>query len=226
VVVEKGGKETSAEVKASPEILRLRQLIGDTLARECDNLVRIRQVKLLEEKHRKGIEKQGNKLVEDYSIGIAIGVAVNPIPLVDFLGAGAALAGMIYHLTEKLDVKISQSEINELVESLWDAAKGLMGSVIFGAVAATIVKIIPGVGTLAGCAIQAGFGGYVANVIGCTAVQYFANGCSWGGSSAHEVMKQIIQTTDKDAIVAQIKDKLKKKGISSKPRSTITPNLH
>ena len=226
VVVDQEGRESPAEVKATPEILRLRQLIGDTLARERDNLVRIRDIKHLEERHRKEIEKQGNKLVEDYSYGIAIGVAVNPIPLVDFLGAGAALAGMIYHLTDKLDVKMSQSEVNKLVESLWDAAKGLLSNVIFGAMAASAAKIIPGIGTLVGWAIQAALGGYVAQIIGCTAVQYFANDCSWGGSNAHEVMKQIIQTTDKDAIVAQIKDKLKNKGISSKPRATSTPNLH
>jgi len=226
VVVDKGEKETSAEVKATPEILKLRQLIGDTLARERENLIRIREVRHLEERHRKEIEEQGNKLVEDYSYGIAIGVAVNPIPLVDFLGAGAALAGMIYHLIDKLDVKMSQSEGNKLVESLWDAAKGLMGNVIFGAIAASAVKIIPGIGTLVGWVIQAALGGYVAQIIGCTAVQYFANDCSWGGSNAHEVMKQIIQTTDKDAIVAQIKDKLKKKRVSSHSFASNTFNFH
>ena len=54
----------------------------------------------------------------------------------------------------------------------------------------------------------AGYGSYI---VGQAARYYFQHGASWGDASPKAVVLEIIQTSDKQSILEQLKDEIRKK---------------
>jgi hypothetical protein len=74
------------------------------------------------------------------------------------------------------------------------------------------MKILPGLGHLAGALAQATAAGYLAHVLGRALVAYYENGHDWGDGGLVAALDRIAATTDRRALtrglVARLKDRL------------------
>ena len=75
---------------------------------------------------------------------------------------------------------------------------------------ASAFKLITGtLGTALTMLPQGAAAGFTSYIIGRSAKHYFEQGGSWGAGSAKTVVKDILATTNKDSVVAHLKDEIK-----------------
>jgi len=146
------------------------------------------------------------KIVRKFMIIKAAAVAINPVPLVDMVGGVTADYYMLKAIGEVYDVELtlrgSQTILTEASKGM-----GLLGltematHIVAGALELStfgLANIVTGVP-------QGVVSGWTSYIVGNASHEYFANGCSWGDKGAKGVLKEIIDSTDKDSIVAEIK---------------------
>ena len=111
---------------------------------------------------------------------LAVALAVNPVPLLDFLAGPGGLAILVRRVSEVYGEKLS----GEVARAL--ACELIRGGrvVLWGSLAATVgggaMKLLPGLGHLAGALTQGASAGYFGHVVGRALVDYLDHGHDWG----------------------------------------------
>jgi small GTP-binding protein len=190
-----------------PDIDLLIRRIAEIIRSEGRSLKQISR--LLQEADRLRDEREGRRKtamqrVEIYAGGVALGVAVNPIPLFDFVGGAAAIGTLAKQVADVYGMTFEDMASQKFVSELWQQArKQLMWSVGV-IVGGSVMKAAFGLGTTAGAVIQAGAVGYFTYVVGSAIVAYFDNGMSWNPGGAEQTLREIISSLDKNAVTNRI----------------------
>lgn len=149
------------------------------------------------------------KIIRQYAMIKALGVAVNPIPVVDLL-AIAADASMVVHLSKVYNIPLTRHQAGELIRAI-SVQMGLLLGTVYGvhALSSVLKGLTGGLSTIITAGAQAGVAFYGSYVVGKAAERYFAQGASWGEHGAKPVIAQIIADLDKEQLMREARSSVK-----------------
>jgi small GTP-binding protein len=158
----------------------------------------------------------GDKLVRTYCVAKGIAVAFNPIPVADLFAAAFIDVGMVMHLSKVYDLPISQREAGSLVSVIIAEAAALMGTVWALHFVSSALKVgTAGLSTIVTAGAQGAIAYYSTYVVGQIAADYLSKGKSWGEGGPKQVVREILDSLDRDTVLRQAKKEIQSRlGIS------------
>lgn len=157
-------------------------------------------------------KKKAEQLIMKFAAVKAAAVALNPAGLVDMVGGVAVDALMIVTLGRLYGLEVSWKHAAGLARSIVKAAGlVLLPEWIVGIGSGIFKTLTGGLGTALTAIPQgagAGFGSYI---VGHAAQYYFEHSSSWGPEGPKRVVKRILDETDKDSVIEQLKAEIQRK---------------
>jgi uncharacterized protein (DUF697 family) len=148
----------------------------------------------------------GDKLVRTYCVGKGIAVAFNPVPVADLFAAAFIDVGMVVHLSRVYDLPLSQKEAGSLVKVIVAESVALMGTVWALHLVSSALKLgTAGLSTVVTAGAQGAIAYYSTYVVGQVAAKYLGEGKSWGDGGPKHVVKQILDSLDRDTVLRDAK---------------------
>ena len=144
----------------------------------------------------------GDKLVRTYCVGKGIAVAFNPVPVADLFAAAFIDVGMVVHLSRVYDLPLSSKEAGSLVKVIVAESAALMGTVWALHFVSSALKVgTAGLSTIVTAGAQGAVAYYSTYVVGQVAANYLGEGKSWGEGGPKHVVKQILDSLDRDTVL-------------------------
>jgi hypothetical protein len=157
--------------------------------------------------------ERAERVADETSAALALALAINPIPLLDFLTGPGGLAILVTRVSavygESPTAEAARSLAGELVRGGRAAFWGSAAAVVAGGA----MKVLPGLGHVAGALTQGVSAGYLSHVLGRALVGYLESGHDWGDGGLVAALEAIAARTDRKAITrglaGRIKDRLR-----------------
>lgn len=154
----------------------------------------------------------GDKLVRTYCVSKGIAVAFNPIPIADLFAAAFIDIGMVVHLSRVYDLPINRREAGSLVSVIAAEAAALMGTVWALHFVSSALKVgTAGLSTIVTAGAQGAIAYYSTYVVGKVAARYLAAGKSWGETGPKQVVREILDSLDRDTVLAEARREIQAK---------------
>jgi small GTP-binding protein len=148
----------------------------------------------------------GEKLVRTYCVAKGIGVAFNPIPVADLFAAAFIDVGMVVHLSKVYGLPLNQKEAGSIVKVIMAESAALMGTVWALHFVSSALKVgTIGLSTILTAGAQGAIAYYSTYLVGQAAAKYLSQGKSWGDGGPKLVVKQILETLDRDTVLRDAK---------------------
>ncbi len=214
ILVDAEGNETETRRHPPPDVNALRERIWDILKAEGKTMAAI-NAGLFAGRFSDRLSREiivirrdlADSVVRKYCLAKGVAVALNPIPIADILAAIATDAAMIIHLSRVYGLPINRSEAGSLLKTISIQLAFLMGTVWAMNLAAAALKGISlGLSTVVTAGAQGAVAWYGTYVVGKAAEQYFAQGKSWGEGGPKRVVQDILDSLDRDSLLAQARD--------------------
>ena len=210
VEVDDSGNETECERQREPDVGTLRLRLWDILDAEGKTLAALNAslfaADLSDQVGRRILAARreiGEKLVRTYCVGKGIAVAFNPVPVADLFAAAFIDVGMVVHLSRVYDLPLSQKEAGSLVKVIVAESAALMGTVWALHFVSSALKVgTAGLSTIVTAGAQGAIAYYSTYVVGQVASKYLGQGRSWGEGGPKHVVKQILNSLDRDTVLA------------------------
>ncbi len=213
VEVNADGVETTTERERAPNVDALRLKLWEILDAEGKTLAALNASlfasDLSDQVGRRIIAARreiGDKLTRTYCVAKGIAVAFNPIPVADLFAAAFIDVGMVVHLSRVYDLPLSQKEAGSLVKVIVAESAALMGTVWALHFVSSALKVATaGLSTLVTAGAQGAIAYYSTYLVGRVAAEYLADGKSWGEGGPKHVVKQILDSLDRDTVLRDAK---------------------
>lgn len=154
----------------------------------------------------------GEKLVRTYCVAKGIAVAFNPIPVADLFAAAFIDVGMVVHLSKVYGLPLSQKEAGSVVKVIMAESAALMGTVWALNFVSSALKVgTIGLSTILTAGAQGAIAYYSTYLVGQAATNYLAAGKSWGDGGPKQVVKQILDSLDRDTVLADAKREIQQR---------------
>lgn len=213
VEVAPDGTETEVERPGTPDVDALRMKLWEILEAEGKTLAALNaslfaadlsdQVGVRILAARREI---GEKLIRTYCIGKGVAVAFNPVPVADLFAAAFIDVGMVVHLSRVYDLPLSRKEAGALVRIIIAESAALMGTVWALHFVSSALKVgTAGLSTIVTAGAQGAVAYYSTYLVGRIAGEYLAKGKSWGDGGPKQVVKDIIDSLDRDTVLKDAK---------------------
>jgi small GTP-binding protein len=148
----------------------------------------------------------GDKLVRTYCIGKGIAVAFNPVPVADLFAAAFIDVGMVVHLSKVYDLPLSKKEAGSIVKVIVAESAALMTTVWALHLVSSALKVgTLGLSTILTAGAQGAIAYYSTYLVGQAAAEYLAKGKSWGDGGPKKVVKQILDSLERDTVLRDAK---------------------
>jgi GTP-binding protein Era len=211
LMVDEQGNETEALRKRPPNVVGLKERLWQILEGEGKTLAALNAGlfagDLSERVSERVLEIRralGVRVIRTYSISKGVAVALNPIPVADLLAAAVVDVSMVVHLSRLYGMPLTRAEAGELVRTIGAQMLLLMGTVWAVHFVSSILKAgTAGLSALVTGAAQGAVAYYSTYVVGEVAEQYLARGRSWGQGGPKQVVREIVDSLDRDSILAQ-----------------------
>jgi GTP-binding protein Era len=203
-------------VRGEPEVGELEARLVAALAASAADLRDLARASSEVERHvrdreadRARLRDRAERVADETSLALALALAVNPVPLLDFLTGPGGLTILVRRVAEVYGEPMTA-----------EVARGLAGDLIrggrvalWGPLAATFVggafKLVPGVGHLAGALTQGASAGYFGHVVGRALVGYLDRGHDWGDGGLVAALDRIAASTDRKALTRGLVDRIR-----------------
>jgi hypothetical protein len=213
VEVNADGVETTTERERAPDVDALRLKLWEILDAEGKTLAALNASlfasDLSDQVGRRIIAARreiGDKLTRTYCVAKGIAVAFNPVPIADLFAAAFIDVGMVVHLSRVYDLPLSQKEAGSLVKVIVAESAALMGTVWALHFVSSALKVATaGLSTLVTAGAQGAIAYYSTYLVGRVAAEYLADGKSWGEGGPKHVVKQILDSLDRDTVLRDAK---------------------
>ncbi len=160
---------------------------------------------------------RANKTIWSYAGVKSVAVAVNQIPVADVLGGSAVDVTMVLTLAHIYGMDMTWAHGRQLVGSIAKAAGWVALSELLTHAASWALKAVTlGWGTALTALPQGAAAGYGSYIVGQAAKYYFEHGASWGGEAPKTVVTRILQQTDKQSVLEQLREEIKQKLLRNK----------
>lgn len=149
----------------------------------------------------------GARLVRTYCIAKGVAVALNPVPVADLLAAAAVDISMVVHLSRLYGLPLSRAEAGGLIKTIGAQMALLMGTVWAIHFVSSALKLgTAGVSALVTGGAQGALAYYATYIVGQAAERYLAAGRSWGEGGPKVVVRDILDSVDRDSVLAQARE--------------------
>jgi len=204
------GMETETERPSQPDITILKDRIWEILEAEGKTLAALNASLFagdLSDKVGKRVlaarSQLGEKVIRSYSLVKGVAVAINPVPVADLAAAIAVDISMIVHLSKVYGMPMTRSQSGTLIKAISGQLLLLMGATWLVHLASSLLKAgSVGLSTLLTAGAQGAVAYYSTYVVGRAAEEYLAAGCSWGEDGPKQVIRNILNTIDRDSMLA------------------------
>jgi small GTP-binding protein len=154
----------------------------------------------------------GEKMVRTYCVAKGIAVAFNPIPVADLFAAAFIDIGMVVHLSKVYDLPLNQKEAGAIVKVIMAESAALMGTVWALHFVSSALKVgTIGLSTILTAGAQGAIAYYSTYLVGRAAAKYLAAGKSWGDGGPKQVVKQILDSLDRDTVLRDAKREIQQR---------------
>lgn len=151
-----------------------------------------------------------DRLVTTYCIAKGVAVGLNPVPVADLFAAAAIDVGMITHLSQIFGLPMSRKDAGKLVGVISGEALALMGTLWAVHFVSTALKVgSGGLSTALTAGAQSAVAYYGTYVVGQVAREYLARGKSWGKSGPKKVVQDILDSIDRDSVLARAREDIR-----------------
>lgn len=219
VIESPDGSQRSEWRKPSPEIETLRARLLEVLQAEGMELLALNAAMYASDRSDRiaalRVQMRSSRAqatVWSYAAVKAVAVAVNLVPALDVIGGSAVDVTMVATLARVYGIEMTTKNAQALARSILKSAGWVMLSEMSVTVASSIFKGITfGYGAVLTALPQGAAAGYGSYIVGQAARYYFENGASWGDQSPKTVVSRILDQTDKQSVLARLKDEIRKK---------------
>ena len=202
--------------RGEPEVEALATRLASALAESAADLKALAEVSgklgaqiLIRDRARAGLRDRAERVADETAAGLALALAINPLPLLDFLAGPGGLAFLARRVSEvygePLSAEVARGLASELVRGGRVALWGSLGATVAGGA----MKFLPGLGHLAGALTQGVSAGYFAHVVGRALVDYLENGRDWGDGGLIAALDRVAASTDRRALTRGLVDQIK-----------------
>jgi len=204
-------RESQRSQKADIEVLRLKlweilETEGKTLAALNASLFAADLSDQVGRRILAARREIGEKLVRTYCVAKGIAVAFNPIPVADLFAAAFIDVGMVVHLSKVYGLPLNQKEAGSIVKVIVVESAALMGTVWALHFISSALKVgTIGLSTILTAGAQGAIAYYSTYLVGQAAAKYLAQGKSWGEGGPKLVVKQILDSLDRDTVLRDAK---------------------
>ncbi len=213
VEVDAAGNETVTQRKRDPDVADLKLKLWDILEAEGKTLAALNAslfaADLSDQVGRRILAARaelGEKLVRTYCVAKGIAVAFNPVPVADLFAAAFIDVGMVVHLSRVYDLPLNQKEAGSIVKVIVAESAALMGTVWALHFVSSALKVgTIGLSTILTAGAQGAIAYYSTYLVGRAAAEYLAKGKSWGEGGPKLVVKQILDSLDRDTVLRDAK---------------------
>jgi uncharacterized protein (DUF697 family) len=169
---------------------------------------------------RAALDQRAGEIISRYMWAAGGAAAINPIPLLDVAGGSAVTAKMVLELARIYHQKIDAQTVVELLANLTKNLVAMLGvnaaTPTLAAALGTLLKTLPGIGTIAGGLLQGLTQALVTRWIGKVFMVYFGNGMTAPASGLAQLARdQWSEVTRADELLKLIqagREKLKASG--------------
>lgn len=211
IEVDAEGQETEREQCMPPAIEPLKERIWEILEAEGKTLAALNASLFASDLSDKvgarvlAVRRQlGENMIRNYSLVKGIAVAINPVPVADLAAAVTVDLSMVVHLADVYGMPMTRSQSGTLVKTISKQLLLLMGATWFVHVVSSLLKAgSAGLSTLVTAGAQGAVAYYSTYVVGRAAEAYLAAGCSWGEDGPKRVIRNILDSLDRDSILAR-----------------------
>jgi GTP-binding protein Era len=152
----------------------------------------------------------GDRMVRTYCIAKGIAVAFNPVPVADLFAAAFIDVGMVMHLSRVYGLPVSRKEAGSLISVIAAESTALMGTVWALHFVSSALKVgTLGLSTILTAGAQGAIAYYSTYVVGQVAAEYLAKGKSWGASGPKQVVKEILESLDKETVLQEARREIR-----------------
>ena len=213
VEIDPGGDEVHSQRLRAPEVANLKLKLWEILEAEGKTLAALNAslfaADLSDQVGRRILAARaelGEKLVRTYCVAKGIAVAFNPVPVADLFAAAFIDVGMVVHLSRVYDLPLNQKEAGSIVRVIIAESAALMGTVWALHFVSSALKVgTIGLSTILTAGAQGAIAYYSTYLVGRAAAEYLAKGKSWGEGGPKKVVKQILDTLDRDTVLLDAK---------------------
>ena len=211
--IDEAGNERETTRQRAPDIGALRMKLWDILEEEGKTLAALNAslfaADLSDQVGRRILAARselGEKLVRTYCVAKGIAVAFNPIPVADLFAAAFIDVGMVVHLSKVYGLPLNKAEAGSIVKVIMVESAALMGTVWALHFVSSALKVgTIGLSTILTAGAQGAIAYYSTYLVGKAAAKYLAKGKSWGAGGPKLVVKQILDSIDRDSVLRDAK---------------------
>ncbi len=211
IEVDAEGRETGKERASPPDVTALKDRIWEILEAEGKTLAALNASLFAGDLSDKvgarvlALRRQlGEKVIGNYSLFKGVAVAINPVPVADLASAVAVDVSMVAHLSEVYGMPMTRGQSGTLIKTISGQLLLLMGATWLVHLASSLLKAgSAGLSTVLTAGAQGAVAYYSTYVVGRAAEQYLAAGCSWGEGGPKRVIRNILDSIDRDSMLAQ-----------------------
>lgn len=174
-------------------------------AREAEKIIAQQSIQLQ--------QSEAEELIWKFTRYKALAVALNPIAILDVLGATVSDLVLIRSLAKLYGLPMTSYEAGKLWKKILLSSGGLllaeMGSGWLLGMGKSAAGLATDVASYAGIAVtQASIAAYGTYTIGQAAQVYLEQGCTWGEHGIDTVIQTILNQVDRDSLINRLKEEL------------------
>jgi small GTP-binding protein len=160
-------------------------------------------------------DKNANHTIWSFATVKSVAVALNPMPVADVVGGGLVDITMVVTLAKIYGLEMSWHHARKLIASILKAAGWMLGGLALEHTvhwaASAFKALTAGYGVVLTAVPQGAAAGFGSYIVGQAAKYYFEHGASWGGESPKAVVQRLLEQTDKQSVLAHLKDEIKQR---------------
>ncbi|MCP4189850.1 MAG: DUF697 domain-containing protein [Planctomycetaceae bacterium] len=219
VIVDDRGTETTEWRKPAAEVANLKARILEVLEHDGMDLIALNAAMYAADKTDRIAklridlrDRRANQAIWSFAAAKALAVAVNPVPVADILGGSAVDVTMVITLAHIYGLEMSWTNAQKLALSILGAAGMVFAAEVATHLAADAFKTLTlGAGTVLTAIPQGAAAGFGSYIVGNAAKYYFEHGASWGGESPKQVVRRILEETDKQSVLEHLRQEISSK---------------
>lgn len=213
------GSERSEWRKPLPDVMDLKEKILQILDKEGLALVALGAALYASDKSDRIAklrlelrDRRAKQVIWSSATVKAIAVGLNPAAFLDVIGGVGVDIGMVMTLAQVYGYSLTWNKSRELVTEIGKAAGFMtLGVMATSFLTSTLKAFSIGKSTLVTALPQGAAAGYGSYIVGEAAKYYFEHGSSFGKDGPKVVVQRILDTTDKESIVTQLRTEILRK---------------
>jgi len=219
-VIEQQDGSIRCETRAvPPDVTNLKVRILEILEREGKSLLALNAALYAADRSDriaavrvKMRDQTATNLIWSFAVMKSLGVALNPMPAADVIAASAADIAMVLGLSRVYGLEMTWANAQDLITSILKAAGWMAVTEYLTHAAAGLFKGLTfGIGAAATALPQGAAAGFGSYIVGQAAKYYLEHGASWGNEAPKTVVQRILDGTDKQSILARLREEIKKR---------------